>query len=109
MSSATDGTYRPVRHLIKEGHAMIPKLVLSATLALLLGAGAILGQDMPIEFIKVAEVSRLMQQGTKVVFVDVRTRQEYLIRHIKGAVSVPLTAIDERVQEIPRDGLVVLY
>jgi rhodanese-related sulfurtransferase len=64
---------------------------------------------VPIQFIKVAEVNQLAQQGAKVVFVDVRSRQEYLIRHIKGAVSVPLNAIDLRTQEIPRDGIVVLY
>ncbi len=88
---------------------MIPKLVLSATLAFLLGVGAALGQEGPVEFIKVAEASRLLQQGGKVVFVDVRSRQEYLIRHIKGAMSVPLSTIDQRAHEIPRDGLVVLY
>jgi rhodanese-related sulfurtransferase len=88
---------------------MIPKLVLSAMIAFLLGVGTTLGQEMPIQFIKVAEVGRLVNQGAKVMFVDVRSRQEYLIQHIKGAISVPLNAIDERSREIPRDGLVVLY
>jgi rhodanese-related sulfurtransferase len=88
---------------------MIPKLVLSATMSLLLSAGAALGLEMPIEFIKVVEVDRLMRQGAKISFVDVRSRQEYLIRHIKGAMSVPLTSIEARTQDIPRDGLVVLY
>ena len=88
---------------------MIHKLVLTATMILLLSIGATLGQVMPIEFIKVAEVGRLMHQGTKVAFVDVRSRQEYLIQHIKGALSIPLSAIDVRAREIPRDGIVVLY
>jgi rhodanese-related sulfurtransferase len=88
---------------------MIHKLVLTATMALLLGVGAALGQGIPIEFIKVAEVGRRVHQGTQVAFVDVRSRQEYLIQHIKGALSIPLSAIDVRAREIPRDGIVVLY
>ena len=47
--------------------------------------------------------------GAKVVLVDVRSRQDYLIRHIKGALSVPLEHMDARGREIPRDGLAVLY
>lgn len=89
---------------------MIRKLILSATTAFLLSAGVTLAQGLPIEFIKVAEVGQLIHQGgAKVAFVDVRSRQEYLIQHIKGAMSVPLSAIDMRSREIPRDGLVVLY
>ncbi len=41
--------------------------------------------------------------------MDVRSRQEYLTRHIKNAVSIPLDTIDLRAGEIPRQGLVVLY
>jgi rhodanese-related sulfurtransferase len=32
-----------------------------------------------------------------------------LIRHIKGAVSIPVDSIEMRSREIPRDGIVVLY
>jgi predicted sulfurtransferase len=104
-----DETLQTLAASDKESHPMRPKLVLSAVVALLLSTGVSLGQEVPIQFIKVAEVNQLTQQGAKVVFVDVRSRQEYLIRHIKGAVSVPLNAIDLRTQEIPRDGIVVLY
>jgi predicted sulfurtransferase len=88
---------------------MIPKPVLGVTLVLLVGVELALGQDLPIQFVKVKEVGQLVKQGTPVTFVDVRSRQEYLIQHIKGALSVPVSAIDDRIGEIPREGLVVLY
>ena len=67
------------------------------------------GGDIPIEFIRVKEVAQLLSDGAKVVLVDVRSRQDYLIRHIKGALSVPLENMEARGREIPRDGLAVLY
>jgi hypothetical protein len=67
------------------------------------------GGDIPIEFIQVKQVAQLLSDSAKVMLVDVRSRQDYLIRHIKGALSVPVDSIDARSREIPRDGLVVLY
>lgn len=66
-------------------------------------------QQPQFEVIKVAELNALLKKGTKVSIVDVRSRQEFLTRHIKAAVSVPLDTIELRAGEIPRQGLVVLY
>ena len=66
-------------------------------------------QQPPFELIKVAQLDSLLRKGTKIQVVDVRSRQEYLTRHIKGAVSIPLDTVELRVGEIPRQGLVVLY
>ena len=94
------------------------RLISGLTIVLLLIVGADLSQagqppspggDVPIEFIRVKEVAQLLSDGAKVVLVDVRSRQDYLIRHIKGALSAPLEHMDARAREIPRDGLVVLY
>jgi Rhodanese-like domain len=88
----------------------------SVALALVLQAGLSLGgqapmpgSDIPIDLIRVKQVAQLLSDGAQVVLVDVRSRQEFLIRHIKGALSIPVDSIDSRSQEIPRDGLVVLY
>jgi hypothetical protein len=83
-------------------------------LALLSAAGAsavrpAAGQEPPITFIKVAELNRLLRTGAQVRLVDVRSRQEYLTRHLPGAISVPLDTIEARAAEVPRQGLVVLY
>jgi Rhodanese-like domain len=67
------------------------------------------GGDISIDLIRVKQVAQLLSDGAPVVFVDVRSRQEYLIRHIKGALSIPVDSIDARSQEIPRTGLVILY
>jgi hypothetical protein len=92
------------------------KWVASIVLALVLVAGLSLGGqapmpggDMPVDLIRVKQVAQLLSDSAPVVLVDVRSRQEYLIRHIKGALSIPVDSIDARAWEIPRDGLVVLY
>lgn len=92
------------------------KGVVTVVLLLVWGAGISLAaqlptprEDIPIEFIRVKQVAQLLSDGAKVMLIDVRSRQDYLIRHIKGALSIPLDSIEARTREIPRDGLVVLY
>jgi hypothetical protein len=67
------------------------------------------GGDIPIELIRVKQVAQLLSDSAPVLLVDVRSRQEYLIRHIKGALSIPIDSIEVRSRDIPRDGIVVLY
>ena len=67
------------------------------------------GEDIPIELIRVKQVAQLLSDGAPVALVDVRSRQEYLIRHIKGALSIPIDSIEIRSRDIPREGIVVLY
>jgi rhodanese-related sulfurtransferase len=88
---------------------MFSKPILGVTLIFVVGVGLALGQDLPIQFLKVKEADQLLKQGRMVTFVDVRSRQEYLIQHIKGALSIPVNTIDDRSSEVPREGLVVLY
>ena len=66
-------------------------------------------QEPPIEFIKVDQVSAMLKKGAAAKLIDVRSRQEFLTRHIKGAMSIPLDTIELRAGEVPRQGLVVLY
>lgn len=46
---------------------------------------------------------------TKVTLVDVRTKDEYELGHIPGAVNVPLDEMRSRMKEIPSDKPVFLY
>ena len=55
------------------------------------------------------ELSALLRKGTPAQVIDVRSRQEFLTRHIKGAISIPLDTIEMRAGEVSRQGLVVLY
>jgi rhodanese-like protein len=63
----------------------------------------------PIELIKVDQLNALLKKGVPAQLIDVRSRQEYLTRHIKGAISIPLDTIELRAGEVSRQGLVVLY
>jgi hypothetical protein len=90
--------------------------VVTVMLVLVLGTGpsqaaqtSPLGEDMPIELIRVKQVAQLLSDGAPVTLIDVRSRQEYLIRHIKGALSMPIDSIELRSRDIPRGGIVVLY
>lgn len=44
-----------------------------------------------------------------VVLIDVRPKEEYDADHLSGAISIPLTELMQRVNELPADKLVVLY
>ena len=43
------------------------------------------------------------------LFIDVRTEVEYKNGHIKGAVSIPVEEIEERLDEIPQDRPLIVY
>lgn len=66
-------------------------------------------QTSPVRFIKAVEVRALVERGLAPVLVDVRSREEYLARHIAGAISIPLNEIVQRAHQLPRERLVVLY
>jgi hypothetical protein len=76
---------------------------------LLLGAAPAAPPDAPVNFIKVEELKRLLDQGTKADIIDVRHWDQYVEIHIKGARSMPLRAVPERAREISKTGLVVFY
>src|SRR5262245_43588121 len=67
------------------------------------------GPPATFEVIKVAQLSALLRKGTPVQIIDVRSRPEYLERHIKGAISISLDTLELRVGEVARQGLVVVY
>jgi rhodanese-related sulfurtransferase len=67
------------------------------------------GDEEGIAFIGVDEARRLQESPRVVLMVDVRSAEEFQETRIKGAMNVPLTEIERRYAEIPRQGLVVLY
>lgn len=62
-----------------------------------------------VEFITADDVRRLQQPPRRILLVDVRSDVEFKESRLAGAVNVPLTEIERRVGEVPRQGLVVLY
>ena len=82
---------------------------LAFTLALVLPVTAHAHGEDGVEVIGVDEVRQLQSTPRRILIVDVRSADEFRERHIKDAVNVPLTEIERRVAEIPKQGLVVLY
>ena len=61
------------------------------------------------DYISVDEARRLQLAGSPIVFIDVRSEQEWREARIKGARSIPVDVIGQRASELPRTGLVALY
>ena len=62
-----------------------------------------------VEFVGADEVRRLQRPPRLITMVDVRSPEEFREARIAGAVNVPLTEIERRFEDVPRQGLVVLY
>ena len=87
-----------------------PALLALLAAALLPGAARVgTPSSTPFELIRVDQLNALLRKGTPAQVIDVRSRQEFLTRHIKGAISIPLDTIEMRAGEVSRQGLVVLY
>jgi len=54
------------------------------------------------EQISMADLRQRLQNGD-VVLIDVRPEVEYVVGHISGALSVPLTKLEQRLDELPPD------
>jgi hypothetical protein len=84
-------------------------LLLIAAGVLWLGAAPAGDPEVPLRFVPVDELKAHLDRKQPVDLIDVRTWDEYVKRHIPGARSMPLRAVPNRLQEIRKTGLVVLY
>ena len=62
-----------------------------------------------VAFMSVDELYKLRSSPRRLTIVDVRSVEEFNDSRIKGAVNVPLTELERRFKEIPREGIVALY
>lgn len=58
--------------------------------------------------ITAAELHELWQKGD-VVVIDTRAESAYKDEHIKGAISMPTGTVLSRIDELPRDKMIVAY
>jgi rhodanese-related sulfurtransferase len=65
--------------------------------------------EVPERYMKVDDVKALLDQGRAMTFIDVRPREQFDKLHITGAKSVPLPEVAGRLDDIPREDLVVVY
>lgn len=61
-----------------------------------------------LEPVDAAELSRRLEQGD-IVVVDVRPRDEYRAGHLRGATSIPIEELEQRLAELPRSREIVAY
>jgi len=69
---------------------------------------AYLGPLDDVDVVGREELLARLRAGT-VTLVDVRPRPEYEAGHIEGALSVPLTELEEAIASLPRDVEIVAY
>jgi rhodanese-related sulfurtransferase len=74
-----------------------------------LGAAPAGDPEVPERYISVDEAKALLDMRKRVVFVDVRSKEQFDELHIRDARSVPLRDLPRRLNEVPRQEFVVLY
>ena len=65
--------------------------------------------DIAYVDICVEEAAQLLISSQDVTILDVRTRAEYESGHIAGAISIPLSELEGRIDELDRDGAIIVY
>ncbi|HVF54694.1 MAG TPA: rhodanese-like domain-containing protein [Pyrinomonadaceae bacterium] len=58
--------------------------------------------------ISVAESQQMLENG-EAVLIDVRDELSYKGGHIKGSLSIPRTDLQKRLNELPKDKLIIFY
>ena len=72
-------------------------------------AAAYLGARDELEPVTRQELARRLQNGDRLVVLDVRPAAEHAAGHLPGAVSIPLSELRERLAELPGDRQIVAY
>ena len=61
-----------------------------------------------VSLVDMQELQRLIDEDS-VVLLDVRPNEEYRKAHLPGAISVPLDELELRLDELPKDKMIVAY
>ena len=72
-------------------------------------AAAYLGARDELEPVTRQELARRLEDGDRLVVLDVRPAAEHAAGHLPGAVSIPVGELRRRLQELPGDREVVAY
>ncbi len=79
----------------------------STTPTLPMGQEPVPGADLP--HMSVETLQKRLQAGEAIVVVDVRAAEQYAAEHMAGALSIPEADFPARVDEVPKDKLIVFY
>jgi rhodanese-related sulfurtransferase len=67
------------------------------------------GRDDDVDVVTAEQVKFFLDNGEKLVLVDLRPAQEFKQKRLPGARSIPLKELKQRFAEVPRAGRIVLY
>ncbi len=67
------------------------------------------GEILAIETISVDEAYEIFKSDKNYLFIDVRSEDKYKSGHIEGAINIPSTEIENRLDEIPVDRPIIVY
>jgi phage shock protein E len=85
----------------------ITRLFLSA-LALIALAASLCFAAGPVN-VSAPEAKALIARTSRLLIVDVRTPDEFRQAHLRGAKLIPLSELEKRAQEIPKDRPLLVY
>jgi rhodanese-related sulfurtransferase len=87
------------------------RAIAAAVFAVAVGMGAQAGHDFeePVDFVPLEQVKRLLDIDENIVFIDLRSAEEFAKGHLPNARSIPVDVLGHRWKEIPTSGRVVLY
>jgi rhodanese-related sulfurtransferase len=67
------------------------------------------GVEDSVDNLPAERVKQLLDAGEKILFVDLRTAQDFQKSRLPGARSIPVAELPKRYGEVPKTGRVVLY
>ena len=71
--------------------------------------GDVASQDAEATLISVEEAYGIITSGEDYFILDVRNQDEYDEAHIEGAVPIPVSALESRLNELPGDRPIIVY
>ncbi|MDO5393447.1 MAG: rhodanese-like domain-containing protein [Mycoplasmatota bacterium] len=86
------------------------RIIIILMLSCFLITGCSLKKLAVVEKIEVAKVKQIIDNSERypnTIIIDVRTEEEYLLKHLKGAINIPLDEIKNI--DIAKDKQIILY
>lgn len=86
-------------------------VILIAVLVIGSAGPSVAGHSAPPALLTIAAdaLKALLDQGVRPVSVDLRPAAEHQLGRLPGARSIPLSELERRWMEVPRDRMIVLY
>jgi rhodanese-related sulfurtransferase len=97
--------------LIRKKRLVLTLVVIIAVSALIIYYTQIHLPSTTISFgdVTVEEAKSLVESNVSLIIVDVRTREEYDSGHIEGAILIPVSELEGRINELSKEEELLIY